>query len=501
MADFFTELRRRKVIRVAIAYLIGAWIVIQVADVILPAVGLPDAAITWTLGILVAGFPLALVLSWVFDVTPDGIERTEDATASIAVIPFPDMSAEQDQEHFCDGLTEELINVLTCIPDLRVASRTSTFSLKGKQVDIKEVGEKLGVAHILEGSVRKSGNRIRVTAQLIEVKSDAHIWSENYDRELDDIFAIQDGIAACILDNLKLRLGPTRSASDDTSDAKAYEYYLRGRGYLVSKSNRGVEMAAEMFRKAVALDPDFTRAWLCLAEVSAISAVFYGKEDKWQQTAREARAQVERLAPEQAECFLASAYAFTACKEFADAEAKFLEVLQKSPEMAIAHHYLARAQLQQGKHAAAAASFSKAAEFDPDDFDSAILGTNAFMAIGDRDSALRLAKLGSDRAARIIEDFPDNQRAYYLGAGGLELLGEIDKAREWIEHSLALNPDDIATRYNAACFYAKNGDIDRAFELLDGSIRSREWIENDSDLDSLRGDPRYVALLESIPYG
>ena len=192
MGDFFRELRERKVIRVGIAYLVGSWVVMQLADVIFPAMGLPDWSIALVLGFLAAGFPVALILSWVFEITPRGIKRSEDAAQpeaaeatnkvtpasgpSIAVLPFPDMSAEKDQEHFCDGLTEELLNVLTRIPNLRVASRTSTFSFKHKEVDLKAVAEKLQVAHILEGSVRKSGNRVRITAQLIEAATDSHLW-------------------------------------------------------------------------------------------------------------------------------------------------------------------------------------------------------------------------------------------------------------------------------------------------------------------------------------
>ena len=176
IGNFFRELRERKVIRVGIAYLVGSWVVMQLADVIFPAMGLPDWSIALVLGFLAAGFPVALILSWVFEITPRGIKRSEDAAQpeaaeatnkvtpasgpSIAVLPFPDMSAEKDQEHFCDGLTEELLNVLTRIPNLRVASRTSTFSFKHKEVDLKAAAEKLQVAHILEGSVRKSGNRV-----------------------------------------------------------------------------------------------------------------------------------------------------------------------------------------------------------------------------------------------------------------------------------------------------------------------------------------------------
>ena len=509
MQDFFRALKDRKVIKVGIAYVVGAFVVMETADIVFPAIGLPETAITLVVGLLAVGFPLAMILTWVFDITPEGIKRADaaktsepaDPGPSIAVVPFPDMSAEKDQEHFCDGLTEELLNVLTCIPGLRVASRTSTFSLKDKQIDLKEVARKFGVQHILEGSVRKSGNRIRVTAQLIEAATDTHLWSENYDRELDDIFAIQDDIAARILEVLKLKLGPTRTASADTSNAKAYEYFLRGRGYAMSMSDRETELAAEMFKMAVDLDPGFIRAWINLAEMCAVHAVFYQDEEstRWHKIAKAAADKLMEISPSPAESILASAYALTAERNFAAAETAFKKAIELDSTMGIAYQYLARAQLHQGKMRAAAASYSAATECDPDDYESPLLGVSVYEDLGDRDNALKLARIGVERAEKILEDYPDNQRAYYLGSSGHAVLGHMDKALEWTEHSLALKPKDPATRYNAACFYAKNDEIEKALDCLENSVTSRTWIENDPDLNALRDDPRYKALVESLP--
>ena len=509
MQSFFRELQDRKVLKVGIAYVIGAFVVLEAADLMFPAIGLPENAITLVFGLLAVGFPLALVLTWAFDITPDGIQRATatsvsveaaESGPSIAVIPFPDMSAEQDQEHFCDGLTEELLNVLTCIPGLRVASRTSSFSLKGKQFDLKEIAKKFDVLHILEGSVRKAGNQIRVTAQLIEARTDTHLWSETYDRELDDIFAIQDDIAACILAVLKLKLGPTRTASADTSNAKAYEYFLRGRGYAMSKSDRETELAAEMFKKAVDLDPGFVRAWINLAEMCAIYAVFYQDKDRqdWQKVAREASDKLLELAPGRAESILACAYSLTAERNFEAAETAFKKAIELDSTVGIAYQYLARAQLHQGKLKAAAANFSAAAKCDPEDYESPLLGVNVYESIGDHNNAMKLARIGVQRAEKILEDYPDNQRAYYLGSSGFMALGQMDRAHEWMAHALALNPSDPATRYNAACFYANIGEIDKALDCLEGSVTSRTWIENDPDLNALRDHPRYQTILDSL---
>ncbi len=514
MQDFFRELRERKVIRVGIAYLVGSWVVMQLADVVFPAMGLPDWSIALVLGILAAGFPVALILSWVFDITPRGIKRSEDAAQpeaaevtskvtpasgpSIAVLPFPDMSAEKDQQYFCDGLTEELLNVLTRIPNLRVASRTSSFSLKDKDVDLKAAAEKLQVAHILEGSVRKSGNRVRITAQLIEAATDSHLWSESYDRELDDIFAIQDDIAARILEALQCRLGTEQLPGPTTKNPKAYEYFLRGRGYAISGGERDRELAVEMFQKAVDLDPGFIRAWSHLAEECAVNANFFSKDEKWRRLADQAADKAVQLAPDHAESFLVRGYAHLASERFAEAERDFQKALELDPTYGRAYHYLARAHYHQGHIERALENFDKATAHDADDFESPLLATTMYQAAGDTDGARRVAETGVKRAKKILEDYPDNQRAYYLGAAGLFTLERHDQAKEWIEHALELNPDDPATRYNAACVFSNYGDTERALDCLENSVMSRSWIENDPDLAPLRDLPRFQAILAAL---
>jgi adenylate cyclase len=386
MRDFFRELRERRVIRVGIAYLVGSWVVMQLADVIFPALGLPNWWITLVLGILAAGFPLALILSWMFDITPRGIKRSQGAALheaaeatnkvtpasgpSIAVLPFPDMSAEKDQQHFCDGLTEELMNVLTRIPNLRVASRTSSYSLKDKDVDLKAAAQKLQVAHMLEGSVRKSGNRVRITAQLIEAATDSHLWAETYDRELDDIFAIQDDIAARILEALQCRFGTEQLPDPTTKNPKAYEYFLRGRGYAISGGERDRELAVEMFQKAVDLDPGFIRAWSHLAEECALNANFFSKDEKWRRLADRAADRAMQLAPDHAESFLVRGYAHLASERFAEAERDFQKALELDPTYGRAYYVLARAHHHQGNIERALENFDKATEYDPDDFES-----------------------------------------------------------------------------------------------------------------------------------
>jgi adenylate cyclase len=514
MQDFIRQLKARGVIKVGIAYLVGGWLVMQLADVVFPALNLPGYAITLVLAIIVVGFPLAMILAWAFDLTAGGIvraagdmpaESAESSPAaaaergpSIAVLPFTDMSAEKDQEHFCDGLTEELLNVLTRIPNLRVGSRTSSFSLKGKDIDLRSAAEQLNVAHILEGSVRKAGTRIRVTAQLIEVETDSHLWSENYDRELDDIFAIQDDIARHILEALKCRLVPEHLSVPTTDNPKAYEYFLRGLGYALTAAERDIQLAVEMFQKATAADPGFLRAWISLAEQASTIAGFLSTDEKWRRIADEAAEKAVQLAPDSAQSLLARAHSHAASRRYDEAERVLKKVIELDPTNSNAYHHLGRAQFHQGHIEDALENFALATEHDPNDYESPLISTSAYRAIGDEDGARRAAEIGVERAERILQDYPDNQRAYYLGSSGLYVLGQHDRAWEWTERALKLKPNDPATRYNSACFFCKYGELDRALDCLENSVVSRTWVENDPDLDPIRDHPRYHAILAQL---
>ncbi len=414
MKGFFLELRKRHVVKVGFAYLVVAWLVLQLADVIFPALGLPDWSITLALGLLATGFPVAIVLAWVFDLTPGGIERTDETkpvqkhltpekdavpavvpapvtAQSIAVLPFPDFSAEQNQEHFCDGLTEELLNVLTDIPGLRVASRTSCFAFKGKDLDLAAVSEKLRVAHVLEGSVRKSGNKVRITAQLIEVATDSHLWSETYDRELDDIFAIQDDIAARILEVLKLKLGAAGKSDPTTTNAKAYEYFLRARGYAITQITQDQDRAIALFKKAVEADPEFVRAWIGLAEISAMQALFHGGGNDARQISEEAAGQAMKLAPERSGSFMARGFSCLAKLQYSEAERDFLRAIEINPRQILAYHHVGRTAHLQGQLNKAREYFAKATELDPDDWESPLLALQGYEKEGDEAGALRVA--------------------------------------------------------------------------------------------------------------
>ena len=292
MKDLIAELKRRHVFRVGIAYAIIAWVLLQVVVSVKEPLRLPDWADTLVIVILAVGFVVALIVAWAFDLTPEGIRRTDpaqkdsdagiasaDGLASIAVLPFADMSADHDQEYFADGITEELLNTLARIRDLRVSGRTSSFYFKGRNEDLRSIGKALGVDYVLEGSVRKAGERVRITAQLINAASDAHLWSETYDRTLEDLFEIQEDIAKSVASALQITLGVggLGGIPGMTRNAAAYDEYLLagvadGVDVILPTSLQQIRRSAQHLERAVAIDPDFSLAWAGLHFLHANSA-------------------------------------------------------------------------------------------------------------------------------------------------------------------------------------------------------------------------------------
>jgi TolB-like protein len=357
--SFFAELRRRSVFKVAVAYAIVAWLLIQVAAIVLPTFDAPRWVLQTITFIIVLGFPLALVFAWAFELTPEGVKRTgptdrpggndgkastaaapaaipvlDNKKQSIAVLPFVDMSPDKDQEYFSDGIAEEMLNQLSKISDLHVAGRTSSFYFKDKNEDLRVIGEKLNVAHILEGSVRKAGNRIRITAQLIKVADGYHLWSDNYDRDLDDIFAIQDEIAHAVTNALSITLGVGEGnlGVGGTRNFAAYDAYLAGLALYNKMGRENALRAIEKLEKAVALDPAFALAWGLLSEVyfNAATAYVPERELEYSKKSEQAAARIIELAPEAVDSLIANCRLRVQRREWTEADALFAKVFELS---------------------------------------------------------------------------------------------------------------------------------------------------------------------------
>ena len=283
---FAAELKERKIIRFSLLYLLVGWGIIQAAATIFPALNIPPWALSLVIVLVALGFPIGLMLSWSFDITSRGVTRSPPARStrqprsvardpadrpkSIAVLPFVNMSGDEENEYFSDGMTEEILNALVKVPGLQVASRTSSFAFKGKEIDIREVGERLAAASVLEGSVRKAGTRLRITAQLVDVDTGFHLWSEVYDRELADVFAIQDEIARAIVDALKLQFADASPEGSlvtaATANVDAYTKYLKGRFFFNKLSEVDLRRSLELYQSALDVDPNYAHAYAGIAD-------------------------------------------------------------------------------------------------------------------------------------------------------------------------------------------------------------------------------------------
>ncbi len=424
---------------------------------------------------------------------------------SIAVLPFVNMSGDPEQEYFSDGITEDIITDLSKVSGLFVVARNTAFTYKGKHVDVQEVAKRFGVNFILEGSVRKAGARVRVTGQLINGKDNGHVWADRYDRDLTDIFAIQDEITHAIVEQLKVKLLPQEKKSigqTPTGNVEAYTYYLRGRQFLHRHSKSYYQLARRMFAKAVELDPAYARAYAGIADCDSFLFLHYSAPVEIKgifETSAKALALESGLA----EAHASQALALSLEQRYEEAMAEFEKAIALDPNSFEGHYFYARACFAQGKFERAAALFERAAEIKPDDYQSLCLLIQIYHSLGRDPDAQDAARRGIERAECELTLHPENSRAAYLGAKALVTLGQSDRAKEWLNRSIAIDPEDLLTQYNVACAYTALGDTEAAFDLLERLLpnanhETKAWIKYDSDFDPLRDHPRYQKVLELI---
>jgi TolB-like protein/Tfp pilus assembly protein PilF len=448
MASVWAELKRRNVVKVAVAYAIVGWLLVEVASTVLPTFEAPQWVLQTVTFVIVLGFPLALILAWAFELTPEGIKREKDVDRSasithrtgrkldfliigvlgiaviyfvsekffwseegptlkpavtgqsVAVLPFVDMSPNKDQEYFSDGIAEELLNQLSKIRGLQVPGRTSTFAFKGQNADFRVIGEKLHVAHILEGSIRKAGERVRITVQLVKAADGFHLWSQTYDRDLTDIFAIQEEIAKAVTKALSITLGVGEGdlGVAGTRDFAAYDAYLAGLSLFRQITSDGTVQAMEYLEKAVALDADYAQAWSVLAltyDVAARIFIAEQTEELYKKSEAAAMRAVE-IAPEAVAPHVAAAQVQARNREWEQAEQSFKRAIGLSPADYEANDYYGLFLLNVGRPGDSIARFRQAARTESLLVDPVIGLAIAHELDGDFDLALQEFERGED---------------------------------------------------------------------------------------------------------
>jgi serine/threonine protein kinase/Flp pilus assembly protein TadD len=424
---------------------------------------------------------------------------------SVAVLPFRNMSSDSENEYFSDGLAEELINALTKVEGLQVASRTSAFAFKGKNEDVRKIGEQLNVRTVLEGSVRKAGNRLRISAQLVSVADGYHLWSETYNRELADVFAIQDEIAHNIARSLQVILSDKDKRAIEkvpTADVKAYDFYLRGRQFVHQFRRKGFEFAQQMFARAIAIDPGYALAYAGIADCHSLLYMYWDTNAANLQQADEASRKALALDADLAEAHVARGLAVSLKKSYAEAEQEFETAIRLDPSLFAARYFYGRACISQGKLLQAAGLFEHACQLRPDDYQAATHLTSIYGGLGRQADAQAACQRAIQIVTKHLELHPEDARALYLGAVVWCKLEEPARGLEWASRALALDPDEPVTLYNVACLYALQGQVEPALECLENALKHgfahKEWIEHDVDLVALHGHPRYQALLAAL---
>ena len=577
---FFAELKRRNVYKVAVAYAIVGWLLVQVATQVFPFLEIPNWVVRLVIALVAVGFPIALVIAWAFELTPEGLKRTEDvdrATArqprkyvwifvaaagaalsvglffigrytvrntagvselpakSIAVLPFDNLSRDPDNAYFAEGVQDEILTRLAKVADLKVISRTSTQRFKSAPSDLREIAKQLGVTNILEGSVQKADEQVRVNVQLINALTDAHLWADTYDRKLIDIFSVESEIAKTIADTLQAKLTGSEKqmmAAQSTSDTAAYELYHKGRSLWEKRSGDNIPKAIAFYEEAIARDPNYALAYAGLAQAYIILP-FWAGVDRLDASskAKDAALKALRLDPNLAEAHLAlGKVLFFSEIDLAGALREYQRAIELQPNDATAHHWLGNDILAAlGRFEEAIAQGKRAVELDPlSTVINTDLGTTFYYAHRFDESARQLRKT--------LEIDPTSFYAHYNLGIALQAAGDLSGAIAEYERAKQLSDNpfmsafcaqakayagdkDAALRmlsdldkisqhrevvgYWRALLYLSLNNKDEALRWLEQGFKERDgsnisWIKVDPLLDPLHGDPRFEALVQKV---
>ena len=432
----------------------------------------------------------------------------QSAKPSIAVLPFQTAGDDPEPEQFADGLTEAIIIDLSQVSGLFTAARHSVFAVKGQPLDVARIARELNVRYVISGSVRQAGDRLRITAQLIDSGTSGHVWGMRYDRSLSDIFALQDEISKTIADVLKVQLLPSEMesiASRSTSSSAAYEYFLRGRSfYLRGLDKRCLRIARDMYAKAVEIDPGYARAHAGIAICDGYLTMSDPRMS-WPTVLRESEHALE-LEPNLAEAHAARGLALNGAGRLKEAVLSFQQALELNPNLFEACFFWGEVCQVQNQREQAVALFQRAAELRPNDYRSLGFLATAYKITGDHDQAMAAARRCFERVEAAVKLHPDNAGALAFGAIALAEMGQTQQAEDWATRAIMIGPDDHLVQYNVACAQVMLGNADAAVTHLESAFAASpdfrrwlaEWLAHDADFDPLRRHPRFQALTERL---
>jgi serine/threonine protein kinase/Flp pilus assembly protein TadD len=421
---------------------------------------------------------------------------------SVAVLYFENLSGSKDDEYFRDGMTEDIITELSKIKELQIFPRSAVLAYRDKPVTGPQVGRELNAACVLSGSLRRAGNRLRITAQLIRAQTGHSIWAERYDRELKDVFEVQDEIARSISQALRIKLSPQEEkaiARRQTDNPQAYDYYLRGRQFFHQFRKKGFDFARQMFARAIVIDPQYARAYAGVADCCSFLYMYWDSSDDNLNEAEAASRKALELDPELAEAHAAAGLAFALRKNFEKAQQEFEAAIRLDSKLYEAYYFYARTSFQRGDLMKAAELYEQAAKLNPDDYQAVSLLVPVYHGLGRPKEAAATEERALKLIEKHIDAHSDDPRALYLGAGILARMGHHEKSFNWATRALAADPEETSILYNVACVYSLLGRSEEALNCLEKAMTHgtffKNWAAKDSDLDSLRSHPRFLAML------
>jgi len=424
---------------------------------------------------------------------------------SVAVLYFDNLSGAQEDEYFRDGMTEDVITELSSIKDLRVFPRSAVLGYRSQQITAQEIGRTLNAAYVLAGTLRRAGNRLRITAQLLETRSGTAVWAKRYDREMKDVFEVQDEIAQSIASALQVALSDTEKKAIEkvpTADIRAYDCYLKGRQFFHQFRRKGFEHARQMFERAIEIDPNYARAYAGIADCCSFLYMYWHGSQENLDGADAASRKALELDPDSAEAHASRGLAASLKKDFAGAAKEFETAIRLNPKLFEAYYFFARARIAEGKLEQAVELYQMAMKVNPDDYQAPTLMANALAGLGRKTEEMAAYRRALEIIEKHLEMHPDDARALYLGAMPLGRFGDRQRSLEWVGRALAVDPSDSGVLYNVACCYACLGETDQALYCLERAVENgfghKAWLLHDSDLDPVRNSPRFQALLERL---
>ena len=517
---FISELKRRNVFKSAITYLIVAWIIAQVSDIVLPTFDAPPSLMKALIVILILGFPVSLVFAWVYEFSPKGIKRTRDIETKkssltqtdysqaldnkkLAVLPFRNLSPNNGSNYFSDGLTEEISIRLSGIRDLDIVSRRTAMQYRDSEMDSVSLGRELNARYILHGTVRKHKDDLKIATELIDVEKDAELWAEIYSGKMTDVFGIQEKVAKKIVASLKLKLSPKEKVALNkkaTLSSEAYDANLRAREFVLKYTKRYLLSAVELFQDAIDLDPNYAAPYAGMSEACGLLYETHDRNPIWLKKAEESALKALIYDPSSSEAYSALGLVYYNKKLLDEALIAVQKAIAFDPDNYFAYWIRGRLYRIQDRDLKAVVDYKKVLALNGD-FHSAYGDLQmSYEKLGDKEKLQETIEQAAAFYPSYLLRHPEDARAHQFYAFTLKRLGRLEEARIEMDEGIEQNPDDPIIIYNAACFYALIGDnstsIENLKKAIDKGFGNYEYIKHDPDLYSLKNEPEFLALME-----